>query len=74
MATSARSEQQSKTWIRQVTEAALEPEIPICDPHHHLWLDAGHTGWPYTLDDFYADTGSGHQVLRSVFLECGAHR
>ena len=24
-------------WLSQVTEPALAPELPICDPHHHLW-------------------------------------
>jgi predicted TIM-barrel fold metal-dependent hydrolase len=59
-------------WIAQVSEDALEPDLPICDPHHHLWLDNGHTGWPYTLDDLHADTGSGHNIVRTVFLECHA--
>ena len=59
-------------WISGVTEDALEPELPILDPHHHLWLDEGHTGWPYTLDDFHQDTGSGHNVVGTVFLECHA--
>ena len=47
------------TWLAQVNEAPLEPQLPICDAHHHLWLDLGHTGWPYTLDDLHADTGRG---------------
>lgn len=59
-------------WIAQVSEQALEPDLPICDPHHHLWLDNGHTGWPYTLDDLHADTGAGHNVVQTVFLECHA--
>ena len=59
-------------WIAQVSEDAIEPDLPICDPHHHLWLDAGHTGWPYTLADFHADTGAGHNVVQTVFLECHA--
>ena len=59
-------------WLAQVCEEALEPELPICDAHHHLWLDEGHTGWPYTLADLHEDTGSGHNVVRTVFLECGA--
>jgi predicted TIM-barrel fold metal-dependent hydrolase len=59
-------------WLAQVDEEALQPELPICDAHHHLWLDTGHTGWPYTLDDLLADTGSGHRVVHTVFLECGA--
>ncbi|MEZ5261758.1 MAG: amidohydrolase family protein [Acidimicrobiales bacterium] len=32
----------------------------------------GHTGSPYTLADLHADTGGGHNVVRTVFLECGA--
>ncbi|MEM7407658.1 MAG: amidohydrolase family protein [Pseudomonadota bacterium] len=61
-----------RAWMNQVQEAALEPELPICDPHHHLWLDAGHTGWPYGLGDFHTDTGSGHNVVQSVYIECHA--
>jgi predicted TIM-barrel fold metal-dependent hydrolase len=52
------------------SEAILEPELPICDAHHHLWLDTGHTGFPYTIDDLRADTTSGHNVVRTVFVEC----
>lgn len=59
-------------WLAQVKEEALEPELPICDAHHHLWLDTGHTGWPYTLKDLHADTSSGHNIVRTVFLECHA--
>lgn len=59
-------------WLAQVEEEVLEPNLPICDGHHHLWLDTGHTGWPYPLADLHADTGSGHNVVRTVFLECHA--
>jgi predicted TIM-barrel fold metal-dependent hydrolase len=59
-------------WLAQVEEEALEPELPICDAHHHLWLDTGHTGWPYPLVDLLTDTGSGHNIVRTVFLECHA--
>lgn len=59
-------------WLAQVNEDTIEPDLPICDAHHHLWLDSGHTGDPYTLADLHADTGSGHNVVRTVFLECGA--
>src|SRR6476659_3935710 len=61
-----------EAWLAQVHEEALEPDLAICDAHHHLWLDEGHTGWPYTLEDLHRDTGSGHNVVRTVFLECGA--
>jgi len=65
-------ESEHKAWIAQVTEPALEPNLVICDAHHHLWLDEGHTGWAYPLEDFLAHTGSGHKVAHSVYLECGA--
>ncbi|MDA3038607.1 MAG: amidohydrolase family protein [Actinomycetota bacterium] len=74
-ATDRRAEDHA-AWIARVSETAIEPELPICDPHHHLWLDAGHTGWPYTLADLHADTSPGrasaHNVVRTVFLECHA--
>jgi predicted TIM-barrel fold metal-dependent hydrolase len=52
-----------------VTETVLAPELPICDAHHHLWLARG-TAAPYTIDGLRADTGSGHNVVRTVFVEC----
>ncbi|MBV1879033.1 MAG: amidohydrolase family protein [Pseudomonadales bacterium] len=68
----AKSGEDHAAWIAQVAEKALEPDLPICDAHHHLWLDRGHTGWPYTLQDLHADTDTGHNIVRTVFLECHA--
>src|SRR5262245_63799620 len=48
-------------------EEILEPGRPICDPHHHLW---DHPGRRYLLDELLADTGSGHNVVSTVFVEC----
>jgi len=57
-------------WLEQNTEEASEPELPICDPHHHLW---DHTGDRYMIDEVTADFGSGHDaghsVVQSVFVE-----
>lgn len=64
---------QQAAWIAQVPEQALEPELPICDAHHHLWLDHGATAWPYPVEALLADTGAGHNVVRTVFLECHTH-
>ncbi len=55
-----------------MSEAVIDPDLPILDAHHHLWLDGGHTGAPYTLDDLHADTGTGHNVVGTVFVECHA--
>src|SRR5690349_1089126 len=48
-------------------EEVLEPGLPICDPHHHLWDHPKHR---YLLDELLADTGSGHDVRSTVFVEC----
>ncbi len=54
-------------WLAQVEEEILEPERPICDPHHHLW---DRNGSRYLLDELLADTGSGHNIVSTVFVEC----
>ena len=56
-------------WLDQVHEEILEPERPIVDPHHHLWR---HDEAPYLLDELWRDTGSGHNVTQTVFVECGS--
>lgn len=56
-------------WLDQVQEEILEPELPICDPHHHLW---DHPQSRYLLDELLADTGSGHNVVSTVFVECSS--
>ena len=56
-------------WLAQVTEEVLEPDLPICDPHHHLW---DYPGSRYLLDELLADIGSGHNVTSTVFMECGS--
>lgn len=48
-------------------EEILDPELPICDPHHHLWDRPGHR---YLIDEYTADTRSGHNVRCSVEIEC----
>ena len=40
-------------WLARRTEPALDPALPIVDPHHHLW---DRPGWRYLLDDLLADT------------------
>lgn len=49
-------------------EAVLEPEVPICDAHHHLWDHRG----VYLAREFEEDIASGHDVRSTIFVECGA--
>lgn len=57
-------------WLAQVQEAVLEPDRAIIDPHHHLFSNPSR---PYLMEDLWADTGAGHKVLATVFVECLAH-
>jgi L-fuconolactonase len=47
----------------------IEPELPIIDPHHHLWV---HAGRRYLIEEFQADLASGHNILATVYVECSA--
>lgn len=56
-------------WLEQVHEDIVEPERPICDPHHHLW---DHAESRYLLDELLVDVTSGHNVVSTVFVECAS--
>jgi L-fuconolactonase len=72
-----------------MAEAILEPNLPIVDPHHHLWdrpaalmerLPPPKHGFDhlirmsprYLFEELLADMQSGHNVVATVFMECGA--
>ncbi|XOV85842.1 MAG: amidohydrolase family protein [Pseudomonadota bacterium] len=57
-------------WRAQVIEPVIEPSRRIIDPHHHLWKRENRQ---YLLPELRVDTGSGHRVEKTVFVECGAH-
>src|SRR5262249_42820869 len=42
------------------------PDLPIVDPHPHLW---DRPGWRYLLDELLVDTGSGHNIVATVFVQ-----
>ena len=56
-------------WLDRRKEPILEPELPIVDPHHHLWQ---RPGWRYLLDDLLLDTGSGHNIVATVYMEASS--
>jgi len=57
----------NKAWLARLQEDIIEPDLPIVDPHHHLWELAG----GYLLDDLLADLKSGHNVVSTVYAQCG---
>ena len=58
-------------WLALTEESTLEPEIAICDPHHHFW-DFRTARIPYQrylLHELVADIARGHDVRSTVFIE-----
>ena len=55
-----------EAWLARLKEDILEPELPIIDPHHHLWDRLG----PYYAPQLMADLMSGHNIRASVFIQC----
>ena len=61
-------------WLALTSEPTLEPELPICDPHHHFW-DFRTDRIPYQrylLHELTADIQSGHNVRSTAFIEARA--
>jgi predicted TIM-barrel fold metal-dependent hydrolase len=59
-------------WLDRRHEPILEPDLPIIDPHHHLW---DRPDWRYVFEDLLADVTSGHNVRATVFVQARAmHR
>ena len=56
-----------KSWNTLTIEPILAPELPICDPHHHLWDTPRDR---YLLTELLTDLDSGHRVTQTVFVEC----
>lgn len=53
-------------WLSSYREAILEPALPIVDAHHHFY---DRPGWRYLLEEYAADTQSGHAVRASVYMQ-----
>ena len=59
--------------VTEETEETLDPELPICDPHHHLWdfRPGDAVAKRYLMDEILKDLRSGHNIVATVFIECG---
>ena len=53
-------------WLDRRKEPILEPDLPIVDPHHHLWM---RPGWRYLVDELLADINSGHNIVATVYVQ-----
>ena len=53
-------------WLDQHIEDPISPNIPIIDPHHHLW-DVGFGR--YYIEELLEDiNSSGHNILSTVYI------
>jgi L-fuconolactonase len=50
-------------------EEIIDPALPICDPHIHIWANPGDR---FMVDELGAETRSGHRIAATVFVECQA--
>ena len=61
-----------ETWLAQVSEEALDPELPICDAHHHLWDYPENRYLPralaVTVEAFGAAVGAVRELEREARL------
>ena len=58
--------QRWEQWLGLSEEVAIDPGLPIVDPHHHLWDRGGHT---YLPAQFLADARA-HKLDASLYVEC----
>tara|TARA_B100000795_G_scaffold120782_1_gene89939 strand:+ start:1269 stop:1538 length:270 start_codon:yes stop_codon:yes gene_type:complete len=53
-------------WLNQHIEDPISPNIPIIDPHHHLW-DVGFGR--YYIEELLEDiNSSGHNIISTVYI------
>ena len=60
-------------WLDLNQEESIEPELPICDPHHHFWdLRSERTPYgKYLLNELLSDF-KDHNIKSTVFIEARA--
>ena len=59
----------NEAWLALHDEPVIEPDLPIVDPHHHLWDQKPHS---YLFHELLADVDSGHDVRATVYVDCAA--
>ncbi|MBB4641436.1 amidohydrolase family protein [Rhizorhapis suberifaciens] len=67
--------QTRKQWRDQMIENALDPDLPIIDSHHHLWMSSPAEPWePYTPQDMAKDIETcGHNVVATIYTDSHAN-
>jgi len=55
-----------ESWHAGMLEPAIEPELPLVDPHHHL---RNNSHGRYYFPEVAADIATGHNVVATVFID-----
>ena len=74
---------QLAAWLNLTQEEPLDTDLPICDPHHHLWdypdslpenqvRKSARLIRHYLFKQLLADIDSGHNIVKTVFIQCGS--
>ncbi len=53
-------------WIDSRREDPIEPDLAICDAHHHLWDDPRQR---YLIEEYLSDAAA-HKVSSTIYVEC----
>lgn len=51
-------------WLATGVEPIIAPELPICDPHHHIFV---RPDYDYLLPSLTDDLNSGHRIVSTVY-------
>ena len=58
--------------VGMMIEEAIDKDLPICDPHHHLLGTALANEVGICWTNIWRTPGAGHKIVKTVFVECGA--
>lgn len=57
-------------WLALHREEIIDPDLPIVDAHHHLWVLPTST---YLHPELTEDIQNGHNIRSTVFVDCHSH-
>lgn len=62
-----------ESWLKLTIEDPVDPALPICDSHHHLYdrTNRLHPNRSCLVEEYLQDVGVGHNIVKTVFVQCG---
>ena len=53
-------------WLKLTNEKTIEPDLPICDAHQHVW---NYESSRYLASDYVNDASGGHNIKRTITVQ-----